>query len=255
MANKAIEKLKEKVKDKTVGILSHGKSIYELQEKRNRFKDLDICWASFNYYDLLDIEILHKMGEYLDIVLECAASRDKDFEVNTRFPRMMKYISLESIVISTWRLMRTQYEQMGIRNLYDDLLQKHTILADHILGELNVPNSLALLVYTIAVCEPKQIILFGVDGYTKKQGDEFATYFEPEKQKNYRQALLGGKLEYTLHETTADFEREFESLYKKYCYQLKVDPPKIRNCSPGTTFTKIPTVTYDELIKEFDNER
>jgi len=249
MVNSAHDKLTEKINGRTIGIMSHGKSIYELEHRQSQFSELDICWASFNYYDLMQDNILNKMNKRLDIALECAAGRTKTFELLTRIPRMGEYIQKDCLVLSTWRLMRTQYEKMGLLNTYEEF-KDDIILCDNILGILNVPNSLSLLIYTVAVCKPKQIILFGVDGYKKTQGDEFSTYFKPDLQKEYRKNLLGGKLEYTLHETTDDFEKLFLKSYEKYCDQFHVDTPKIYNCSPGSHFKSVNNLNYTEVLKK-----
>lgn len=240
--------LKKRINGRIVGILSHGKSIEELENRIIELKDYNICWASFNYYNIFDRFILNKINKHLDIVLECAAGRTKEFELNIRIPRILVYGIIETMIISTWRLMRTQYEQMDLLNFYETF-KDNILLADDLLGELNIPNSLALLICCITMGEPKKIILFGVDGYKREMGDEFNTYYKGSLQKEYREKLLG-KLEYTLHETSNDFENTFLNILESYCKKGNVKVPEIINCSPDSIFTIFRKVSYSELLNE-----
>lgn len=255
MDNTTLKKLRAVIDGRTVAVMSHGASIYELKKRIRDFAPFDICWTSFNYYPIMEKEILIEIDRKLEIVLECAAGRTKEFETSIRVPRIVHYASKGTFILSTWRLMQTQYEQMGITHLVEPLIERYIYFCDHILGELNVPNSLALLVYSLCMGEPKNIILFGVDGYKKAQGDELSTYFMPEQQKEYRKELLGGNLEYTLHETTTDFERDFNNTLREYCIKLDKQRPMIYNCSPGTQFNKIINLSYDSIINEILKEQ
>lgn len=69
--------------NKPVFILAQGPSIKQLEEWIDRFKDLDVYWASFNRFDLVE-DILAKAGLHLNILFMSNGKRYLEIKEKTR---------------------------------------------------------------------------------------------------------------------------------------------------------------------------
>ena len=245
----SLNKLRKVVKNRVVGIMSHGESIKELEQRAKEFKDYDICWVSFKHYNIMEDFILKKIDKKLEIVLDCSASKFKDFEIKTRIPTMKEHMKNNTLFLSTWRLLGTQYREMGLYDFYQRN-KNNIVLVDDLFKRLDgTPNTLFLLISAIAVGEPKKIILFGVDGKKTESNDIFEGYYKPELQAQYRK-VSEGDVPFTLHYTTQAFETRFDKLYPDFCKRCNVKPPEVINCSPDSVYPLFKKITYDELHKE-----
>lgn len=235
-----MERIKQKINNRIVGILSHGKSIEQLEEKIYNLAKYDICWVSFNFYQLFDEFILKKINKRCEIILDCANCINKDFEKYIRIPSLQKIIKRNDIAISLWKLIIT-WELDDILLFKDNL-----VLLDEYFNTNYVANTLALLIYTIASCNPQKIILFGCDGYTKDD-DGLISYYKPELQ-IYRRILMRGNIEATLDRETKDFNRDFFGIYGSI-FKKDYNIPTY-NCSINSNITIFPKIIYNE-IEEF----
>lgn len=199
----------------------------------------------------MDKFILSKINKKLEIVLEAADSDTRNYELDYRIPKMKEVIQRGDLVISTWRLLWTEYRKKNLGWFYEENKDK-IALADDILGIIDVPNTLALLIYCVAVCNPKKIILFGVDGYKGKNDEsEYTTYYKSEEAKIRRARQLQHRKNFTLKETSDNFDTWFGiGLYCSYMNCNTENIPKIINCSPNSQFDSIRKINYNELKKE-----
>ena len=250
MVKSAHDKIKHIVNNRVVAIMSHGKSIEELENRITEFKDYDICWTSFNYYSLMEDFILSKINKKLEIILEGADSDNVKYETDFRIPKMLEVIRRGNIPITTWKLMRTEYHKKGLQWFYNEN-KDNIVLADHLLDIINAPNTLSLLIYCIAVCEPKKIIMFGVDGYKgSANDDEYSTYYKPEFARQRRARQLKHRKNFTLKETSDNFETDFYKHLNLYCNKYNIKAPEIINCSPNSLFTCFKKANYESIKRE-----
>jgi len=249
-----LNKLRKKVEGRTVAIVAQGSSIYELERRILEFKDYDICWTSFNLYSPIEKLILSKINKKLEIVLEAADSDNNEYEENYRIPKLKEVMDRGDLVLSTWRLLRTEYEKKGLKDFYENHVD-NIVLADHLLKIITVSNTLCILIYCAAVCKPKRIVLFGVDGYKGASNErEYPTYYHPDLAQERRERLLKHRRHFSLIETSTDFENDFTKNLEEYCKQNNSEVPEILNCSPISIFNCIKKINYNELKEELDNE-
>jgi len=240
------------VKDRIVGIMSHGNSIEELEYNIEKYKDYNICWVSFNLFSIMEDFILNKINKKLEIILDCASSDFIGYELEIRIPRMLKIIKDNKLLISTWRLMKTEYDKYKL-DFYNKYLNK-IVLVDKLFGRLDgTPNTLFLLIAAIATGKPKKIILFGVDGSKEIPDKTFKGYYKPALQAEHRKRLVGNK-PFTLHFTSNAFSDRFNKLYNDFCKRCKVKPAEIINCSPKSIFNIFRKISYNSLAKELQGE-
>ena len=227
-----MERITQKINNRTVAILSHGKSIESLEETIYQFKDKDICWVSFNYWQLFEEFILSKINKKLDIVLDCANSETRVYEKEVRLPFIKRLLDRDTLVLSLRKVLADW--SIIDRMLYQDKL----VLLDEQFDISKVANTLVLLIYAIAQAKPKEILLFGADGYTKEDSG-LDSYYKPDFQLFRRLAIrLDNKA--TLKQETNAFNETFYSNYKELFNEEYA----------------VPTVNYskDSLITIFKKE-
>jgi len=202
-----MERLKQKINNRTVAILSHGKSVESLEDSIYQFKDKDICYVSFNYWQLFDEFILSKINKKLDIVLDCANAETLEYEESIRIPFMKRLFERGTTVLSVQKVL----DDWSV--LKQKQYQDKIVLLDKYFNISTVANTLVLLIYAIARSNPKEILLFGVDGYTKED-DGLSSYYKPDFQLFRRLAIrLNNKV--SLKRETNAFNETFYSNYKE----------------------------------------
>jgi len=202
-----MERIKQKINNRTVAILSHGKSIEELEDKIYQFKDKDVCWVSFNYWQLMEEFVLSKIDKKLDIILDCANAETLEYEEAIRIPFISKLLKRNTLVLSLQKVLD------GWSVIKQKLYQDRIVLLDKHFDISTVANTLVLLIYAIAQSNPKEILLFGVDGYIEED-DGLSSYYKPDFQLFRRLAIrLDNKA--TLKRETNAFNNTFFSNYKK----------------------------------------
>ena len=68
--NGALDKAREILKNRTIGLMLQGKSIVELETRVSELKGANICWTAMNRFDIYQTNILDKMGKELEIVMD-----------------------------------------------------------------------------------------------------------------------------------------------------------------------------------------
>jgi len=206
-----MERIKQKINNRTVAILSHGKSIEKLEDKIYQFKDKDICWVSFNYWQLFDEFILYKINKKLDIVLDCANSETLEYEESIRIPFIKKLLERGTTVLSVQKVLNSW--NVVKQKLYQDRI----VLLDNFFDISTVVNTLVLLIYAIAQSNPKEILLFGVDGYTEEDNG-LSSYYKPDFQLFRRLAIRLNNKDTLKRETNAlneTFYSNYRELFNK----------------------------------------
>ena len=84
----AIPRITETVNNRPFGLCLQGKSIQELEDRIEEFKDLNICWGAMNRFDVYQDYIFNKIGKNLLITMDVGEVHyEEAYENVIRIPR------------------------------------------------------------------------------------------------------------------------------------------------------------------------
>jgi hypothetical protein len=241
---------------RTVAICLQGKSIETLEQRIDDFKGLNICWAGQTQYDIIQENILNKINESLDIVLDIAEVKYKDeYDKFIRLPNAEKFLHKNSL-----GLILTQVDIFNNLKKIQDCLcinpQLNCIFIDVKGSNLSIPNSLTLYLLLLTQYGARQIILFGCDGFGKpsefrkyQNKSDLHTYYYPETAIKSRRIGFGTDTMSALYSDSFKFNEQFPNLYSKYCRDYQIRPVKIYNCNSNSMLTLFETISYDTAVK------
>ena len=228
-----MHRLRDLVAGRTVAVCAHGASIRELAARAPEFADLDFCYASLNYFSVIETEIVARMGRQLEIVY-CTSGE----EAARRRKVIMRFLarSRRKALITCERVLRDRLGR-AMRSW-----THQTVLIDEPEGPRSQwPNSMTGLLLTLMGARAtSKIITFGLDGYLGPRASALDTYVGQERLRRERRA--GNIVTDTVH-----FNAHWPAWRDAYCARHDVPPVEVLNCSPKTVITPIPVITYDEL--------
>jgi len=249
-----IDKLKNTIKGRTVGLIARGKSIENLEGMIGYFRDKDICWASMNLIAPAEI-LLNKIDKKLDFISDCSNATLRDtFEPEVRRPRFENYLSKGNNLLM---ISNTVIDDFKITK-QDDLLDKYKesiVTIDEIFSEPTCPkdvwdappNSITLLLAALIAGQAKKIIIFGLDGYRGNKEFAIDTYYRADLEKEDRIKAGGQVTIGSLGPDSADFERRWKGIFEMYKKAFCNPDVKIINCSSDSIFTVFPKINYGQL--------
>lgn len=245
---KRLLRFKRLIHGKPVAILLLGYSIYELEDRIEELKGLDICFASVNRWLPLEENILSKIDKQCSILM---SSADPDLfieDISSFLDRQD-----ENVYVAE----RMQFKAQGGENLlrlyenYDDKLLFFTSYYDQALTMPNEDyplhlirdNSLSILLALIAIAEPSAIVLFGADG--GRISNEGLYY------RDVTQAIHPDTLgpEDSLIRDSYWFNQNMLRTLELVRRTHKVRECEIINCSEKTYLTTFPIWSYNETIE------
>ncbi len=174
-------KLAKIIKGRTCCVISKGKSLEELEEKIELFRDKDVCWVVHNKFDYIEDLILKKIGKKADIISDCATvAKIHVYEPDFRLPSFLEFLGRgEQNLLAISKLVIE--ECFGTCDRLDAVEQYESriVTIDSIFEDPNCPkevwepppHSLTLLLAFLIAGQAQKIILFGIDG--AKEGIEF----------------------------------------------------------------------------------
>ena len=253
--------LENLVKNKIVGVALHGKSIEELEERIELFKDLDIVWVSLNAFDIIETYILNKINKKLSLIY-CLADYWPEIEKNIRIPLLIEAINRGSLMIAKKYLFENIFPENGAPDFFGKYRDKIFLIEDFIdINHFSIENllshytvsSLGYILSTLSILKAKKIILFGCDGGIK---NDITSYYKsdihierrvlaPYKLKDFEDGML-----FNIQSDTDILNTEFWKTYLTCMTLFNITPPPILNCSPNSYVTTFPIITYDSLLKE-----
>jgi len=254
------ELLKQKVKGKTCFLIAQGKSINELEERIEEFKDLDICWVGLGQFNTVEKFIMEKAGKSLDVVFDAssiAESRVHEYETTMRLPRLEYFLSknYDKLWITTHGIYRDAIQRLSLWDFWFKYKEQTLIIdslfpRDEISIYMDVPNSLTLATGALIAGGAKNIILFGCDGYTGPiaTGEGILSYYRPDEVKKERMASLGSIEDPGINRDTGEFQKRFKEVYNRYA-NLFNNCPDVYNCSPITLYEHIRKIDYNQALK------
>ena len=248
-----INKLREIINNRTVILMFHGKSIEELEYCIEELKELDVCYASLNCFEIMENFILSKINKQLDYVYDSADVEYQylqNFNAKLRIPRLNQYLSRNknNLWITAYGVIRNLIRECGYEDFVFKYLDK-VLLIDYLNINFKVPSSSFLLIGLTAICNPEKIILCGFDGYKGSIEKNIDSYYKKEIYKKQRLLATGSLNKTNIIIDTKKFEVSGLYYLKDYCNRYKIEPPKIYNCSLKSHFTIFPKISYKDLKK------
>ncbi len=223
--------MRKTINGRTVGVMLHGGSIRELEERAEEFADLDISWLSINRFKVMEDKILSKMGKSLDVVFLMSEQ-----EMPRRVKDVNAYLDRGTgLFMTTFSALSwlNRAEWVHIVQAHD----KQLYVMPRLLCRPVYPISLALILDQLVLCGVEHVVLFGADGYVPDDKNEWnqakmlETYYDPGffvKEKRPCGLAFG--------------TRHFNETYV-------YDPERITvvNCSPHSHIKHFPKIGYNKL--------
>lgn len=251
-------KISEIINNRPVALVLQGKSVNELESRIQEFKDLNICWVALGLFTTIEEFILSKINKQLEIVFDCATvpeSRLYSYETNERLPRLDRFLSrnTNNLWITSNGIIRDTIKGLHQESFFNKHYNKIFIVDNlfpkkNISDYMNVPNSAALFLGALISGNPKNIVIFGLDGYSGNVNEGINSYYRPQYASMERQNALGSISDEGISRDTNNFISKFPTVLKKY-RKLFNNYIEIYNCSPNSLY-KIPkNISYNEALK------
>lgn len=216
------------IANRPVFILLHGKSIKQLEHHIVQLKDKPICYASVNYFTVMEERILSRIGERISLLWSSSPQN-----IEERMPAVNKFLGRKDN-----NMLLTHPPAL---RLFDEQANVHFMerFREKIWLDITPPRNLNSVLFLIPILieeGAKKIILFGADGCVGGDRDTIvATYYNPEKYDDGRGVGIV--------RDTARFNVHFLPLLKK----IKDSGAELLNCSPGSYLENIEIIQYEDL--------
>lgn len=218
------------VDGRPVFILLHGKSIKQLETYITRFKDKRICYASVNYFTIMEERILAKIGKRISILWASSPQN-----IQERMPAVNRFLERkEKNILCTHPPAVYLYNgQKGVR-----FLER---FREKIWVDITPPRNLNSVLFLLPILIEegvRTIILFGADGCAGglERDGIVATYYNPEKYDDGRGVgIVRDTARFNIH-------------IKDILPLAKSSGVELLNCSPGSYLEHIKKIRYDELL-------
>lgn len=248
-----LEYLKKIINKRPIIIMLHGKSIEGLENNIQSLKNLDICYTSLNYFDLLENNILSKIDKRLSFVYDSSGIVPKQvqyYEGAWRIPRLKKYLNRPDN--NLWITTKGLIKIIAFDTYNEDFIVKYwdkIMIAGQLNIRLNVPNSAVLLIGLCILGEASKIAICGLDGFTGQYKDNLQSFYKYEEYKKHRFAATGDYNYTGIVQDTQHFQNETISILNKYACDYKIKMPPIINFSTKSIYNIFSKKDYNELVK------
>jgi hypothetical protein len=251
-----MERLKNIIRNRTVAILAHGASIAQLENHIEDLKDKDACYATLNFFPIMEEFILSKINKKLDIVFDCstvARHRQDEFDL-VRMKRLDFFLQRpdNNLWITSHGIVRDNLLPSVWNGMYHNnrnkILEVDTLFPPRRISEfMSVPGSISLLIASCIAGQAKKIIMFGFDGCNSLNlQDGLNTYYKHELQKEERFRALGSIEDVGVTNDTFNFQMQFPSILNKYRSLFNNDCI-IENCSRESYYSIFNKISYNDL--------
>jgi len=262
-------RLGEIIQDRPLGICLQGKSIQELEDRIEEFKDANICWGAMNRFDIYQNFILNKINKMLMVTMDVGEVHFVEaYEKNIRIPRWKEYLKNPEAVIITSEEILENMKTLCDWDIVNEYANQLIIIEN--CRKIKVPNSIMLYIMVLAKLNVKKIILFGFDGFGNPKafkdtpvwdGTELAYTHQNKSLSSYykqdevvEERWIGYKDERAsdLHSNCPTMNDQYRKTMGLFCKENNLIEPEIVNCSINALYTIFRKISYDQLKGELD---
>jgi len=179
-SEKRIEHLREIIDGRPVAILAAGPSIKKLEEKIGELRHADICFFGFNSF-VQETYILQQIGRHLSLYMN---SSHQDIPPTIKHTIDFLNRNEDNILISTlpsktFELTNNDFALNQFLGKYDRKLiflcapMERTVPNSDNPLHFSFGNSMQILIQMAIIGKASRIVLFGADGYCKKNIKEY----------------------------------------------------------------------------------
>jgi len=240
------------VQNKICCVIAHGKSVDELEQRIEEFKNLDVVWCGMNYFTPTEA-ILAKINKQFQVVFDCSTVKNnREYEVQARLPRLQEY--LDRPVNNLYITLKTGKDNLyALREIvapsFNKTYQEKILYAEDCGFDTNqFCVSLHLYLATLIKLGGRRIVLFGADG-GGVDGNNVSSYYRWDLVKKDKE--LADNVSYNMVGDTNNINSTFAPIMT----QIFGSVPEIINCSPISSYTVFKKVNYDELLQLFREQK
>lgn len=240
-----IEHLRNIVDGRPVAIFAAGPSISELEKRIGELAQADICYFGLNSF-LQERYILQQIGKQLSMYMDSCCNNIPNTikDIIDFLNREEDNIFISSLWRNTFELIGDNFNLNQFISKYDRKLMFFSLSLERTVPDSNHPlhfiicNSLLVLVQLAIIGKASRIVLFGADGFFKKNTECY--YRQGEYYASPRENLINDTNKY--FNPIAPIA--IRNVYKTY----KLPPIDILNCSENSFYTPFPNVSYDDAF-------
>jgi len=254
-----LERLRLIINGRPVAIVLQGYSATTLEERITELKDCDICYASINYFWVIEKYILEKINRNLSIVM-CAAALGLGTEISNiiSFLERQELNLLFSVKMAFHLAAMPQgFDLTRFMAKYDEGLLLfdcvYPFLCDEAPELFNrfpsaefplhfvAANSLSALLSLIVIGKASRVVIFGADG---GRVDPSGLYFRESELDTHRNPGT----DQSLVADTKTFNIRMLPLLRKIYQIYNLKPVEIINCSERSHYTPFRKLSYNEAF-------
>jgi hypothetical protein len=242
---KHMDKIKNLINNRVVGLMLFGSSIVELEQRIEEFKDFDICWVSLGQWELMEKYILNKIDKELEITFDTAEVENPiRFEIQRRLPRLEEFLSRPSNNFHiTMRHPSISKLRKVIGSDIEDKYSSKIVYAEDICPAQAFCVSFPLFITCLWALGANKIILFGADG----NSNSIDTYFHPEEVAIEKK--VANNESYNLTGDSGWTASGFPKIVEQLEIEWNKKFPEVINCSEKSVHTLFPIKSYNETIR------
>lgn len=261
MVGSTINQFKNIINKRPVILMFHGKSIEGLEHMITNLKDMDICYASLNFFNMLEEHILSKIDKHLDYILDCSTVEEEiKYNARNRLIRLEEFLKRKDN--NLWIVNKGLFKDLYINEMHEKFIYRvieKTFIVEQLgidYKKLLVTNSFQILIFATILGGASKIALCGLDGIDPNTETEsvYSTYYKPEVYKAIRIASQGhdgpSKIRHDV-KVLQRVEYKLMEVFKESFPDIEIPP--IVNFSTNSVyniFDKKPYEKLEQWIKE-----
>mgnify|MGYP000081783559 FL=1 len=246
--------LRRIIDGRKVAILVGGSSLTEFHERIEEFEKYDICFFGINRF-IQESHILGRIHKKYSIFMNSTRKNMPNHFDDILFflNREEDNIFISSLYGDAFGLMPDSFNFGSFSKAYNNKLLFFWVDDQGSYPNKSNPlvfnsgNSLMVSIQLAIIGKASEIILFGADGYSKRNSG--SDYFKHELYSP------GDYYNTGVEDTRYFFNRNFSRLISNVYRTYNLEKINIINCSSNSNYLWLPKFTYDEILIHLDNPK
>ncbi len=248
-SEKRLEYLRKIIRGRPVAILAAGPSIAELEKRIGELRQADICYFGMNSFFVQEDHILQKISKHFSVI---AAGANQGLP--PVFDRIVGFLNrnrdnlfVSSFYESRFDLLGKDFDLKKFLREYDEKLLFVSARTGRATPSSRQPlhfpigNTLAGLILLALIGKASKIVLFGADGFCRK--DVLEHYYRPAEI-----LVVPVPNEALILDTNRHFNPVLPAAVHRIYQAYGLPPVEILNCSEKSFYTPFPTISYDHAF-------